>query len=539
MEQTKTALAQTRHASRAGVRVSNVLTGIVFVLFAAVFLFLSVCGLLQTSVIDAKDYIKEHILFYSDSAWLNLGVFVLLAVLAAAAVFLLGKRVRQKHVRIAKVVLVCWTFGLSLFWSLGVQTVPTADSRAILNAALLAAQGDFSFFADKQQYFQMFPFQLGIVGLYEIFFRVFGGFAGKALYAFNAVSLAAACLAVVQTAQAVFKDRRVTLATIVLLALCIQPVLFSSFLYGVLPGLAAMAWAAYFLIRFLQTEQKLNILWIALLCAFGVAVKPNNWIAVAAFCIVLAVSLLTKFRPARILCMLAVVIAPLVLTYGVRFAYERRADVDLGGGTPQTAWLVMGLSDSSRAPGWYNGYTYSVLKDSGWDTDLAAETVRQDLKARMQALAADPDYAADFFFQKVLSQWNEPSFESIWSSKAREHEEPVSAFIQNVYDGALGDALTNYFEHYTQFVYVFAAVSLHPFFRRRKTPAGDDADGLPVGRLEAAVPVLIVLGGFCYHLLFEAKSYYAIPYFVLLMPYAAFGLVRFARLFERRAQKTP
>ena len=35
---------------------------------------------------------------------------------------------------------------------------------------------------------------------------------------------------------------------------------------------------------------------------------------------------------------------------------------------------------------------------------------------------------------------------------------------------------------------------------------------------------LILLGGISYHLLFEAKSQYAMPYFVLMMPIAAYGL---------------
>ena len=39
-----------------------------------------------------------------------------------------------------------------------------------------------------------------------------------------------------------------------------------------------------------------------------------------------------------------------------------------------------------------------------------------------------------------------------------------------------------------------------------------------------------MLGGLLYHLLFEAKSQYALPYFVLLVPLAAWGL---SRLFHR------
>ena len=41
---------------------------------------------------------------------------------------------------------------------------------------------------------------------------------------------------------------------------------------------------------------------------------------------------------------------------------------------------------------------------------------------------------------------------------------------------------------------------------------------------EQLVLLLIFLGGFAFHTIWEAKSDYVLPYFVLLIPYAAAGL---------------
>ena len=49
-------------------------------------------------------------------------------------------------------------------------------------------------------------------------------------------------------------------------------------------------------------------------------------------------------------------------------------------------------------------------------------------------------------------------------------------------------------------------------------------------RISQCLLPVIVLGGLLYHLLFEAKSQYALPYFALLVPLAAWGL---SRLFSR------
>lgn len=510
-------------------RIVRICCGIIFALLTVVFLFLSVASLTGTSVIDPAKYTQEHVLFLKDSVWVNLIVLIVLLALGTFLLLRFGERIREKHLLLAKIVLACWAFVLSLLWSLSVRSVPTADSKYILEAASLAANGDFSFFSNKLQYFQMFPFQLGLVGVYELFYRLFGRFAEPAMYALNAGSLAAAYLAIVQITQDVFHDRRVTLLTIVFLGLCFQPVLFSSFLYGNLPGLAAMAWAFALLIRFLMTGRKRYIPPVALLSALAVTAKQNNWIGVAAICVILLLSLIRRFGFAKLICAAAAVACSILLTSGVRYCYEQRASVDLGGGTPQAAWLVMGLSESDRAPGWYNRYTYTVLKNAGWNAARADEQVRQDLAQRLEALANDPAYTKNFFTKKILSQWNEPSFESVWSSKARKHKIVPSAFVESVYSGALGNALAFGFEHGVQIIYTLSALAFPLALVRCRSRKKLDACGAvsdsAIDPVCAALLPVSVLGGFLYHLLFEAKSYYALTFFVLLLPYAALGLV--------------
>ena len=55
-----------------------------------------------------------------------------------------------------------------------------------------------------------------------------------------------------------------------------------------------------------------------------------------------------------------------------------------------------------------------------------------------------------------------------------------------------------------------ALLSLVPMLRRRRI-------------LDAMLPT-VFLGGFCYHLIFEAKSQYCMIYFLLLVPLAAIGV---------------
>ena len=42
--------------------------------------------------------------------------------------------------------------------------------------------------------------------------------------------------------------------------------------------------------------------------------------------------------------------------------------------------------------------------------------------------------------------------------------------------------------------------------------------------LRNCLPAIVLLGGMFYHLLFEAKSQYILPYFIIMIPLAANGL---------------
>ncbi len=506
----------------------------IYGLLSAIAVFLLIASLLKTCSIDPNNLRSEHILFLTDNALVNSAVLLVLLAGLTLALSRLRRFAWRISTRTVKIALAVWVFGLSCLWAFSVRSVPEADSARVVEAAQLAAANDFSFFSTKLRYFQLFPYQLGLVAFYEPFFRLFGDGASSALWLVNAASLAAGEVALVALCEELFPDRRAALATAALLALCPQPILFSSFLYGNLPGFAAMLWAVVLAVRLLHGARTRSVLWIALLCALGVMLKSNSWIGVAAIALTMLISLPERFRPAKLVCCVAVVAAPLLLMHAVQASYEQRADIDLGKGTPQTAWLVMGLSESDRAPGWYNGYSYSILKDAGWDTDKARQIIDADLAERLEDLTSTPNALGMFLLQKTLSQWNEPSFESIWISEVKKHETSLPVFAKSVYDGELGEAFAVWFEHGVSLLYAGFAAGMLALLLRKKSGALQEGETMAASSRAAALLLpLYLLGGFAYHFLFEAKSQYALLYIVMMIPFAAFGLTHLSDLSAR------
>ena len=200
----------------------------------------------------------------------------------------------------------------------------------------------------------------------------------------------------------------------------------------------------------------------------------------------------------------------LLLMRAVIGQYERRSGVTLNGGVGALARLTMGLQEGGGAAGWFNRYTerffpLDVTAQQQHDVALA------DLKARLAQMAQSPARTAAFFREKLCSQWTEPTMGMIWNGALSEHT------------GALGEAAARFFarEHtaletllgaFQRAIYALSAVGIVRMLRDR-------------GRNTLCLLLpLIFFGGALYHLIFEAKSQYAFPYIVLLIPVAAAGL---------------
>lgn len=493
-------------------------------LLGILFLFLSAAGVLSTSVLDPANFVEEHILYPHDSVILNL--------LTVAAFLLLLKLLKPYaksiHPQIATIVLITYTTLIGAVWVMAVKSIPAADSGAIVNAAKAFIKGSYAPLQSADSYFRYYPFQLSFTFVCEVLMRIFGTDNYVALGIVNLICLDAAYIALIQLSKLVFNNKKIELLTIFLLGGCLQPVLFTTFIYGNIMGLAFAMWAVVFEILYIKSGKKYQMLFSSVFIAMAATAKLNYLIVLVAMSIILLLNFLkTKkgLTPLWIPCAVALTLGcnQLILS-----GYESRAGTELGNGVPQILWTAMGLQESFMAPGWYNGYTIKTFKNNNFSRDAATRQAREDIQERLAYFSANPREALIFFINKILSQWNEPTYESIWVSQVKKHQSPVPLFVESVYTGRLGKYLHAYLNVYQQIILMGFFIAL--FSRLKKQD--ECFIFLP----------LIVLGGFLYHLINEAKSQYILIYFVMLVPYAAYGLYTAAhskyfdlgRFFNRR-----
>ena len=489
-------------------KAARFLTLAALIVFACV-LALVTLGALSTTASSAvaNNRMNQRVMLARDGfGGLALTAALLLA-LAAVHAFLRRRAGRRAFAA----ALALWT-AAALCFVLAVGLLPRADSALVIDAAKRFAAGDFS--PLEGEYFSRVSYQLGICLPLEGLARLLPGLdLNLLMQALNCVISAALMALLCGLAGGLSGDARTSGAAALLYLAFVPMLLFNMFVYGVLPMLLLCVLAMRCFARCARTgERRFGVLY-ALLIGAAAALKPNAMIVMLALLICAAVHALQRKDGFLLLCAALSAVLCFALPAGVIRLYELRAGVTLAPDTGMLLRLAMGMQDSMIAAGWYNG----VIEEY-WPLSVTPEMEKaaalEMLAARLREFAADPAGAWAFFKEKCLTQWAEPSYDILWYGAVCGKSGRFNGLAHAIFrDGSPVRALlAGYMNIFQQAAYVLALIGTCGMIREKRTEA-----------VQLMLPVT-VLGGFLYHMLFEAKSQYIYPYMLLLLPLAAAGM---------------
>lgn len=498
--------------------ISNIICVLTFISFG----YIALMSFFQTSVFDAAKFTSEVINYETDVVGLN----ILFTVLFCAFLFAMKKTYNffaKINIKLIETAMVAIVIILGLVWINAVTSVPAADSYNLFEAATDATRNTYKSmqnggnfynhdFYSNYAYFNFYPFQLGYVFFSEMVYRIFGTSNSLPIQTINVICVGFAYLAVARITRILFKKLSIEFLAIMLLLACNQPVLFSTFAYGNIIGMCFSLWASYFLIKYFKTNKYVLLIPCGLMLVFAILVKYNNLIVLVAFVIMLIVHTVKMKKWQSIAFALALCIASVGVNSLVVMSYEARANTKFTDGVSQVLYLDMGLTESYMAPGWYTTTGKDIYIQSQLNTQIANQKGWDDINTKLKKFS-DINYTFDFFSKKILSQWNEPSFESIWVSQVKDHIRPVDKGLgAAIYSGSLGQLIKLWFNLYMQILYLSFAIGMYLLLIRKKA------------NIETMLLPLILLGGFSYHLLFEGKSQYVLTYIIMMIPTASYAL---------------
>lgn len=466
------------------------------------------------------------------------------------------------------------------------RTVPAADALSVYNAAAEWILGNTAVIHPADSYLSYYPQQIGLMAFLEVLLRAWylTGLSVPAWHFIKFVYVCLLCVAVVfqyRSLQYLWPGNWEPLSCCYLVLVCcnLPMIMYSSFVYGEIPSFAALSAGLYLLLKLLagfpavcpvnnskENDCKVPVAGpgcssatipekacrINSRCCTGIApeiissklsawrnrytaitaagsilfltlsvmLRKNSLIPIIAVLLVLLFEALRSGRSVRMrlgLLLMAVCLA--VTSVGilplVQKCYEEKAGSTLSSGVTAMSYFAMGMQEASRGCGWYNGFNIDTYDAAGMDSGLADEISRQAISERLEYFREHPGYALHFYLGKHLSQWTDGTYASRQATLATYGGR--SRFFHEVYEGSLSRAYIEWGNAWQNVLYLGCLLFCIVSWRNCKKSG-------VCSNLYIYVGLIAVLGGFLFHIIWEANSRYIFSYSLLLMPYCAAGI---------------
>ena len=513
--------------------VSRILSMIFVLLYA--FLFLT--NLIGTTKIDMDYNIFCEYAHYDVK--ISPVICILFIVNAVISFFLYKSGIVEKiNERLLKYFTAIAIMIMGLWWVLTTKGYPIADQELVSSISSSFLAGDYSKF-NPGAYINRYPFQLGIIFIFECIYRVFGSGNHLSIMILNSVLAAVIFLNLYSfVEQIIGKGKKLNYFSLFFLG-CIALPMHSFFVYGNMWGLFFSTSAVRMFCKTLDEKKIFSIrkalyyLTSVLLFAAAIVAKNNCIIFLIGVVLCGTVHIICEKREtsetkeAGIQNGTAGKFINILLCFGLLLSvagikpiyayYENASGMKIPDGIPKNAWIAMGLQEGipewgCGANGWYNDYTVSLFEANEFDSSLTKSAAHAYIIERLRYFKNNPGEAVSFYIEKILTQWCEPTFQSFWMIDVWDNHAELSPAVTDMLSGKTMIRISIFMRLFLLFVYFGNA--LYYLFTVKENDCIN------------CIYSVIALGGFLFHILWEAKAIYILPYMVISTPTALIGLIR-------------
>ena len=389
----------------------------------------------------------------------------------------------------------------------------------------------------------------------------------------NVFSIAIITFMLYKITDIIYKDERRNKIVILFSLLFIQFSLLSTFVYGDIIGLMFVLIAVYQTLCVIKKEKNkiLHSVFAGISMGFAILVRTNYSIFLIATIIYLVFNIIKEIIKIKydkenidniksniikiifgiiIICILSISPMNIIKKY---MESKYPDDIVLNRSHPLVSYLLMGARTKIdyASHGWWSAeiielwnkyigentaktkeelrtYLETVKKDGSGFEKLKKEQWKEYFEL-IKNYIKKPNTMFDFYSEKILSMWTETTFQSIWTNDVMFRMKIYDAKVlgrtsKELYFGNTREIYQEYCKALIILIYFGAFIEIVNNIRnlnKRKQKYNVDDKLLNIEKLYL---VIIFLGGFAFHILWEAKSRYIIPYVIILFPLAT-GLI--------------
>lgn len=391
------------------------------------------------------------------------------------------------------------------------------DAEACYSNALAFLKGDYSNIIPGS-YLYRNPYQLGLVVYESLLLRI--NQSHIVLYVANLIWVLLTNLFLWLSARLVYEDAPLTRKIIIFFSFAFLPVFFYFlFAYGTVPGLGCLMIALYLTIRTLKKQSRLSMIFSFVFIALACILKANFMIGGIALILIYLIKALKERRILYLVAMVGIICSVTIPNRVLISCYENITDASLRSGKPSSLYVAMGLQENVNdwcAFGWYNHFNDRVYNDTEYDPRLSSEIAMDAIQERVDIFLSDPLYAFEFFREKIITTWCEPTFQSIWSGPIISMGNSTeNSILQNLYSSeSIFFLFASAMNVLVVCFFLFSAIYVvRRLFREKES----------MNPLELFC-MLYFIGGFLFHFVWETKCQYVYPYMLFLVPLCACGI---------------
>lgn len=396
---------------------------------------------------------------------------------------------------------------------------PVSDQFNCLYSAAYFFEGNY-FSWETAGYLYIYPSLNGLTLLCVPFVALFGTEGGAiAFQVFNLIMLLIASYSLYRFCKSVgFNSTAVSLLFILYLPMT----LYCFFVYGNVASLSLSILSLWKIADYLKGKHFKDAVCSAAALAAACLLKETAIIPLIAILIILTTSAVIQKQPKLLLLLPVYLIFLYCGSLAVDLTIENITHEEVSPGLKYYGRLTMGISEGKRADGWYNSYTINLLKDCEYDLDLYAAESEEAFWQHAQDFWSSPSYFIPFLARKTASQWNNPTFQSLWIQQQMLRRDPPYGGFESrtpkflCLDGSPANMIFYFIFNLLQSIILFGSLCFF-FFDAKKAS------------LTSLLPAVTFIGGFLFLFFWEAKAQYTILFFVLLFPYTVAGFLSFMR----------
>lgn len=403
---------------------------------------------------------------------------------------------------------------VSLFFVLLLHQEPLADQATVLNYASMLNE-DLTFSLKKGTYLATYPNNLGMTWILQQLLYWFNDYASLAFQIINVIAVGFIVKMLHDITDILFNNYKTNIITTILVTLFTPLMLYVTFIYGNLISMVLSLIALKYSIMFYQKCNFFYSIISAISILLAIIAKQNSLIILVAIIILYLCGLLKKLN---IKFIFSIFIICLTYTLGMNYFYSYYEDnyhLDRDYAFPMISFVEMGISDNGDLnPGWYDSHLLRRFGSYDYDTEKMMESSIENINKRIEEFKKDNNMLFDFAYSKFVSQWNDPTFQSIWIQKSNTvanniygNNDIKSEFANDLLVGKRQEKYIDYMNILHAIISLGALLYVLLRIKRHE--------------MNTLVLLVCVLGGFIFHMFWEAKGQYTLSYFILLIPYCA------------------